>query len=84
VVVGGDGRAHALAAVLARTCDEVVVSGGNAGTPNATDAPPEELDAHLFVISPEAPLVAGVADRLRAQGKRVVPTAPASRVRRPT
>lgn len=70
VVVGGDGRAHALAHVLSRTAD-VVVSGGNAGTPNATPSPPEELDADLFVISPEAPLVDGVADRLRAQGKRV-------------
>src|SRR5690349_7617180 len=71
VVVGGDGRAHTLAHVLARSADEVVVSGGNPGTPNAVDAPPEELDADLFVISPEAPLVDGLADRLRAQGKRV-------------
>jgi phosphoribosylamine--glycine ligase len=71
VVVGGDGRAHALALVLGRTCDDVVVSGGNAGTPNAVDAPPEELDGDLFVISPEVPLVEGLADRLRAQGKRV-------------
>lgn len=71
VVVGGDARAHVLAHVLARTCDEVVVSGGNAGTPNAIATPPEELDADLFIISPEAPLVAGIADRLRAQGKRV-------------
>jgi phosphoribosylamine--glycine ligase len=70
VVVGGDGRAHALAHVLSRTAD-VVVSGGNAGTPNATEAPPEELDGDLFVISAEAPLVDGLADRLRAQGKRV-------------
>jgi phosphoribosylamine--glycine ligase len=71
VVVGGDGRAHVLAHVLSRSCDEVIVSGGNAGTPNATSSPPEELDADLFVISPEAPLVDGIADRLRAQGKRV-------------
>jgi phosphoribosylamine--glycine ligase len=71
VVVGGDGRAHALAYVLGRTADALVVSGGNAGTPHAVDTPPEELDADLFVISPEAPLVEGLADRLRAQGKRV-------------
>lgn len=70
-MVGGDGRAHALAHVLGRTADEVVVSGGNAGTPNATPTPPEELDADLFVISPEVLLVDGLADRLRAQGKRV-------------
>ena len=70
-MVGGDGRAHALAYVLSRSAADVVVSGGNAGTPGAVATPPEELDADLFVISPEAPLVAGVADRLRAQGKRV-------------
>jgi len=71
VVVGGDGRAHALAHVLSRTADDVVVSGGNAGTPKAIDTPPDELDGDLFVISPEAPLVEGLADQLRAQGKRV-------------
>jgi len=71
VVVGGDGRAHALSHVLQRGADDVVVSGGNAGTPNAVATPPDVLDADLFVISPEAPLVDGLADRLRAQGKRV-------------
>ncbi|MEY2434159.1 MAG: phosphoribosylamine---glycine ligase [Acidimicrobiaceae bacterium] len=71
VVVGGDARAHVLAHVLSRSADDVVVSGGNAGTPNAVASPPEELDGDLFVISPEKPLVAGLADRLRAQGKRV-------------
>ena len=70
-MVGGDGRAHALAHVLGRSADEVLVSGGNAGIPNSVPEPPEALDADLFVISPEAPLVDGVADRLRAQGKRV-------------
>jgi phosphoribosylamine--glycine ligase len=71
VVVGGDGRAHALAYVLGRSTDDVIVSGGNAGTPNAVATAAEELEADLFVISPEAPLVDGLADRLRAQGKRV-------------
>jgi phosphoribosylamine--glycine ligase len=71
VVVGGDGRAHVLAHVLSRSCDEVIVSGGNPATPRATATPAEELDGDLFVISPEAPLVGGIADRLRAQGKRV-------------
>jgi phosphoribosylamine--glycine ligase len=34
--------------------------------------PATELEADLFVIGPEAPLVAGLADELRAQGKVVV------------
>jgi phosphoribosylamine--glycine ligase len=70
-VVGGDGRAHCLAHVLARQADEVVVTPGNAGIPGSVDTAPEAIDADLFVISPEAPLVDGLADRLRARGKRV-------------
>jgi len=69
-VVGSGGREHALAVVLGRTAD-VVVTPGNAGTPGSTSTPPEELDADLFVIGPEGPLVDGLADRLRAQGKLV-------------
>ena len=69
--MGGDARAHALAHVLGRAASDVVVSGGNPGIPHATAVPAEELDGDLFVISPEAPIVAGLADRLRAQGKRV-------------
>ena len=34
-------------------------------------SPPEEIDADLFVIGPEAPLVDGLADRLRARGALV-------------
>lgn len=69
-VVGGGGREHALASVLSRTAD-VVVSGGNPGIPNSVDEPPSDLEADLFVIGPEAPLVAGMADELRTQGKLV-------------
>jgi phosphoribosylamine--glycine ligase len=69
-VVGNGGREHALADVLLRSAD-VVVTPGNAGIPGSTNAPPEELDADLFVIGPEAALVDGLADRLRAQGKLV-------------
>ena len=46
-------------------------SPGIAAIAECTDDDPEKLDADLFVIGPEAPLVDGLADRLRAQGKRV-------------
>ncbi|MBV8981367.1 MAG: phosphoribosylamine--glycine ligase, partial [Acidimicrobiia bacterium] len=69
-VVGGGGREHALAHVLARTAD-VVVTPGNPGIPGSVVTPPEEVDADLYVVGPEQPLVDGLADRLRAKGKLV-------------
>ncbi len=78
-VVGSGGREHALCLALARTAD-VVATPGNAGMAallgggaiTTTAAPPEEVEADLYVIGPEVPLVAGLADRLRALGRRVV------------
>jgi phosphoribosylamine--glycine ligase len=79
-VVGAGGREHALAHTLARSAD-VVVAPGNPGMPGTSpeghaitvsSSPPSEIDADLVVIGPEAPLVDGLADRLRAQGKSVV------------
>jgi len=77
-VVGSGAREHALALVLARS-DAVVVTPGNpgmVGTESAaitcSPAPPEEIEADLVVIGPEGPLVAGLADRLRARGRLVV------------
>ncbi len=73
-IVGSGGREHALAHVLARSAD-VVVTPGNPGMapPIAVeDDPVEEIAADLYVIGPEAPLVAGLADRLRAQGRAVM------------
>ena len=78
-VVGSGGREHALAAVLARTAD-VVVTPGNPGiggtspeghTVTCVSGPPEQVEADLYVIGPEAPLVDGLADRLRAAGRLV-------------
>jgi phosphoribosylamine--glycine ligase len=69
-VVGSGGREHALAHVLSRDAD-VVVTPGNPGIPGSISTPAEEIVADLFVVGPEAPLVDGLADRLRAQGKLV-------------
>jgi len=77
--VGSGGREHALAVVLARTAD-VVVTPGNPGiagrspeghTLTSVATPPEQVEADLYVIGPEAPLVDGLADRLRAAGRLV-------------
>ncbi|QGG96766.1 phosphoribosylamine--glycine ligase [Actinomarinicola tropica] len=69
-VVGSGAREHALAHALSRTA-EVVVTPGNPLIPASTDQPPEEIEADLFVVGPEAPLVDGMADRLRARGALV-------------
>jgi phosphoribosylamine---glycine ligase len=69
-VVGSGGREHALADVLSRTA-EVVVTPGNAGIPQSVATPVEGIDADLYVIGPEVPLVDGLADRLRAAGRLV-------------
>jgi phosphoribosylamine--glycine ligase len=72
-IVGSGGREHALAHTLARTA-EVIVTPGNPGMADpieTTDAPVEDIASDLVVIGPEAPLVDGLADRLRADGRVV-------------
>ena len=83
LVVGGGGREHALALALSRdpSVTEVHAAPGNPGiaavaTLHAVDpvdgaavtALAREVGADLVVIGPEAPLVAGVADAVRAAG----------------
>jgi phosphoribosylamine--glycine ligase len=83
LVIGGGGREHALCRALGLdpTVSELHCAPGNAGIASvATTHPvvptdPEQvvslavrLGAELVVVGPEAPLVAGVADAVRAAG----------------
>lgn len=72
-VVGAGAREHALQHTLSRTA-RVCVTPGNPGIPGSTGpgVDPEAVEADLYVIGPEAPLVEGLADRLRAAGRMVL------------
>nr|WP_277926844.1 phosphoribosylamine--glycine ligase [Adlercreutzia sp. JBNU-10] len=87
MVLGSGGREHAIAWALAKSprTDVLYVAPGNGGTAdiaeNVADLDVMDADAvlrfvverkiGLVVIGPEAPLVAGVADGLRAAGVAV-------------
>ncbi len=83
LLVGGGGREHAIAWRLARSpsVGEVHCAPGNPGIARvariAAVAEPDvpayagDNDIDLVVVGPEAPLVAGLADRLRASGIKV-------------
>ena len=83
LVIGSGAREHALVAALSRDpmVHTVIAAPGNPGIdvmcetrpvdatdPQAVTALAQECDASLVVIGPEAPLVAGVSDALRAAG----------------
>ncbi|GAA1502651.1 phosphoribosylamine--glycine ligase [Dactylosporangium maewongense] len=83
LLLGSGGREHAIAAALVAdpAVTDLIVAPGNPGTaaiatnvgvdaldPDAVAALAVERGVDLVVVGPEAPLVAGVADAVRAKG----------------
>jgi len=81
LVIGSGGREHALVWRLARVGHRVVAAPGNPGIEAIAECIAIAVDDHarlveaavarkvdLVVVGPEAPLVAGLADQLRAAG----------------
>ncbi len=82
LVIGSGGREHAIAWRLALEGHQIFCSPGSPGTALiATNVPDVDIDVDLTVVGPEAPLVEGIVDRFRAQGRPIVgPTQEAARL----
>ena len=96
LILGSGGREHALAwAVLQNPkCDRLIVAPGNAGIADIADCAQLNIEdggavatfaaenaIDFVIVGPEAPLAAGVADRLRDAGISVFgPSAAAARL----
>lgn len=80
LILGGGGREHALAWAVMQNpkCDRLIVAPGNAGIASIAECASfdvedgasvvnfvEENSIDFVIVGPEAPLAAGVADRLR-------------------
>ncbi|MBD3678428.1 MAG: phosphoribosylamine--glycine ligase [Rhodobacteraceae bacterium] len=83
LILGGGGREHALAWAVMQNpkCDRLIVAPGNAGIAQIAECASidindgglvatfaEENAIDFVIVGPEAPLAAGVADRLRNAG----------------
>ncbi|NDW01770.1 phosphoribosylamine--glycine ligase [Salipiger sp. PrR002] len=83
LILGGGGREHALAWAVMQNpkCDKLIVAPGNAGIAQIAECATLDIEdggavaefagdnaIDLVIIGPEAPLAAGVADRLRDAG----------------
>ncbi|HKL45837.1 MAG TPA: phosphoribosylamine--glycine ligase [Roseovarius sp.] len=83
LILGGGGREHSLAWAVMQNpkCDKLIVAPGNAGIAMIADCAALDIEnggavasfavennIEFVIIGPEAPLAAGVADRLRDAG----------------
>ncbi|HYI95741.1 MAG TPA: phosphoribosylamine--glycine ligase [Bryobacteraceae bacterium] len=94
LVIGGGGREHAIAWRLAQSprVKRLCATPGNPGIAKVAECWPastvndylklaDNLDVDLTVVGPEAPLVAGVVDRFRTEGRLIFgPTAAAAQL----